>query len=271
MFPPEWHLVNQESGLICSCIFNGLNDLRRANIHDKGSFYGVFFNLTIGIERLLKLTLIIDYMQANQLQCPTSNYVRSHGHDLTSLLVACQQRADVLHIPCDLTFMHSTIKQDILRHLNDYSNGLRYHNLDSLQGKAKGRDPLKSWDSIINSIYKEEVPKRKKVRVEVEAKFVSDLLRNCSSVLHHGLDQNPLDIDSYTLVPSKIATVVPYATLHIIEIINEINRVHFAVADLTHQECHRLGRNNPVVPFVEEGYTIFGMDRSYLLKKKKWP
>jgi len=271
MFPPEWHLINQESDLICSCIYNGLNELRRANIHDNGSFYSVFFNLTIGFERLLKLTLIIDYMQANGLKCPTSNYVRSHGHDLLGLLDTCQRCANTLNVPCDLSFSNSTIKKEIINHLNDYSNGLRYHNLDSLQGKSKGPDPLESWNLIINNIYKNEVPIRKKSKVETNAKLVSDVFRDCSSVLHHGLDQTPLDIDSFSLIPSQISAVAPYLTLHIIDIINEINKIHFAVADLTHQACHRLGQREPAVPFVQEGFVIFGNDRSYLLKKKRWP
>jgi hypothetical protein len=271
MFPPEWHLVQQESSLVSSCIFKGLTDLRKANIYEIGLFYTAFYNLAIGLERLLKLTLIIDYLQANGLVCPTSNYVRRHGHDLTNLLNACQIRATSLGVSCDLSFSGSLRKQQILRLLNDYSNGLRYHNLDALQGGRRGRDPLASWNDIILDIYRDEVSSRRQAVLENRAKFSADALRDLAVVVYHGLDQRSLDIDGFALIPAQIDAAAPYAVYHIIEIVKEINKLHFTVADLTHQECDRQGRDIPVVPFVHESYYVLNNSRRYLLDKKAWP
>jgi hypothetical protein len=144
MFSQEWHLIHQESSLVSSCLFKGLTDLRRASINNKGLFYTAFYNLAIGLERLLKLTLIIEHMRTHNLSCPTSGYIRRLGHNLIQLLNECQKCANTINISCDLTFYSSAIKQDILSLLNDYSNGLRYHNLDALVGQSNGRDPLSS-------------------------------------------------------------------------------------------------------------------------------
>jgi hypothetical protein len=271
MFSPEWHLVQQESSLVSSCIYKGLTDLRLANIHDKGLFYSAFFNLAIGLERHLKLTLIIDFIQANGLTCPTSNYIRSFGHDLFRLLNACQVRSVALGVQCDLLFSTSTRKQEILQFLNDYSNGLRYHNLDSLQGRGYGRDPLATWNDIIVAIYTDEVSRRKKLSVEGQAQFIADTIRDTAIVVHHGLDQSPLNIDSFVQIPAQIDAAAPHAVYHIVEIVSEINRLHFAVADLTHQECSRQNRNDSVIPFVEESYAVLNNSRRYLLAKRRWP
>jgi hypothetical protein len=270
MFPPQWHLIQQESSLISSCLFTGLTDLRNANIHDKGLFYTAFYNLAIGLERLLKLTLIIDYMHCNNLQCPTSKYVRAYGHDLIKLSQACQQRADAIDLPCDLKFSSSIRKQELVAFLNDYSNGLRYHNLDTLQGNASGRDPLASWNDIINSIYMDEVSGRKKINIESKAQILANSIREYSIILHHGLDQSELDVDTFTLQPAQINASAPYAIVHVIEIVNEINKLHFKVADMISLECSKQGKPD-YVPYVQEGYSVFNNSRRYLLDKKKWP
>jgi hypothetical protein len=267
MFTPQWHLIQQESSLISSCLFTGLTDLRNANIHDKGRFYTAFYNLAIGLERLLKLNLIIDYMHCNNLQCPTSKYVRAYSHDLIKLSQACQQRADAIGLPCDMGFSSSTRKQELVAFLNDYSKGLRYHNLDTLQGNTSGRDPLDSWNDIINSIYMDEVSIRKKSSIKNKAQILADSIRECSVILHHGLDQSELDVDTFTLKPAQINAAAPYAVVHTIEIVNEINKLHFKVADMTSLESSRQSKPD----YVPYGHTVFNNPRRYLLDKKKWP
>lgn len=270
-FPPEWHLVYQESSLISSCIYQGLTDLRKANIENRGLFYTAFYNLAIGLERLLKLTLIIDHMQSNNLSCPTSDDIRRLGHDLIGLLKECQHRANAISISCDLAFSSSTIKLEILHLLNDYSKRLRYHNLDALTGRSSGRDPLNSWNGIVMNIYSNEVPVSRREKTELQAQFLADTFRDTSIVIYHDLEQNPLDVDGVITLSMMIEAVAPYAVCHLIEIVQEINKVHFAVADLTHQECIKQGLETSVVPFVQDYYVMLSGDRKRNLKRKRWP
>jgi hypothetical protein len=270
MFSSEWHLVHQESSLVSSCIFKGLTDLRLANITQKGLFYTAFYNLAIGLERLMKLTLIIDHMQANNLTCPKSDYIRGLGHNLTELLSECQKRANLLGIPCDLTFSTAAVKQEILQLLNDYSKGLRYHNLDALTGKSSATDPLSSWNSIIMEIYKNEVSNSRKRKIESQAHFFADAFCDSATVIHHDLDRNLLSLYEFMLTPSVIESASPYAVVHMIEIVNEINKLHFAIADLVHSECQKQGRNTPIIPFVREYYVVLCNSNKYHFKKKRW-
>jgi hypothetical protein len=271
LFRPEWHLVHQESSLISSCIYQGLTDLRKANIDARGLFYTAFYNLAIGLERLLKLTLIINHMQSSNLSCPTSDAIRKLGHDLIRLLKECQYCANTIDTPCDLTFSSSPAKLEILHLFNEYSKGLRYHNLDALTGKSSSRDPLSNWSEIIMRIYRDEVPIRKKKKTELQAQALADSFRGRSVVLYHDLEQNSLDMDGVMILPLMIEAAAPYAVCHVIEIVHEINKVHFAVANLTHQECLKQGLETPLVPFVEEYYAMLGGDRNYHLTRKRWP
>lgn len=69
-----------------SCLCNGLTALLRANLGDKkGFFYSTFFELSIGLERMLKQALILDYMSRNQSAPPDSKTVEGYGHKLRTL------------------------------------------------------------------------------------------------------------------------------------------------------------------------------------------
>jgi len=69
-FPKSFVLLQQEGYLISSCLSMGLTELRSANVHNKGSFYSSLFNLSVGIERLLKAIVIIEHMLNKNLSVP---------------------------------------------------------------------------------------------------------------------------------------------------------------------------------------------------------
>jgi hypothetical protein len=71
MFSDMWYLLQQEGYLTQSCLCNGLTALRHANINDKkGLYYSAFFELSIGLERMMKLIIIIHHMSNNNLTPP---------------------------------------------------------------------------------------------------------------------------------------------------------------------------------------------------------
>lgn len=85
-FTPTWYLLQQEGFLAQACLCNGLTALRQANLGDsKGRFYSAFFELSIGLERVLKLVLILDHMARQQLQPPDTKTVKNYGHKLSAL------------------------------------------------------------------------------------------------------------------------------------------------------------------------------------------
>ncbi len=84
-FPPSFLLLQQEGHLISSCLTNGLTELRAANVHNKGAFYSALFNLSVGIERLLKAIVIIEHMLNNNLSVPNKRQLKRYGHNIVEL------------------------------------------------------------------------------------------------------------------------------------------------------------------------------------------
>ena len=264
----EWHLVVQESHLIRSCIASGLTNLRNANLGEKGLFYGGFFSMSIALERLSKLTLILDHMQKNNLACPSSATLRAYGHDLVRLLAECQSIADDRGIPCELGFEATSPKGVLVGFLSRYARGLRYHNLDELAEPGQATDPLEEWDQILWSIFTSEVSTRKVQSVLRNASIHFEMLDGHTIIRHHDLSKQPMDLRDYVLLPQVIDAASPYVILHLIEIINEINKIQFQVAD---DILSQGSRGHEPIPIVEEFYYFLVGGRRRSLTKKRWP
>lgn len=85
MFNAKGILLQQEGHLFHSCLTVGLTALMTANLDRKGDFYSAFFQLSIGLERAMKVVIIIEHMATNQLKAPTKSQIQSYGHDLIQL------------------------------------------------------------------------------------------------------------------------------------------------------------------------------------------
>lgn len=267
--PKEWHLLAQESHLIQALLANGFTDLRKANLDRKGLFYAGFYNVAIGLERLMKATLIINYIQANRLACPSSDTLRSYGHDLKKLLIECQKIASDNGITCSLAF--SGTKSRILDFLDRYSRKLRYYNLDALSGSTASADPLEEWNSILREIFSKEVSRRSANRKIGQSLALASLLGESAIMMFHDLEKNPLSLEGCAIEPHVVELAAPYVCWHIIEMVHEINKVQFTVADAAEAEAHRMGLAAPVVPYVREFYSFLKGGRSRHLRKVRWP
>jgi len=135
-FLPSFLLLQQEGHLISSCLAMGLTELRSANVYNKGAFYSALFNLSVGIERLLKAIIIMEHMLKNNLSVPTKKQLRGCGHNITELYDECV-KISINHgsqLPARSSI--DNINQELLGLLSDFAQITRYHNnLDALSAQ----------------------------------------------------------------------------------------------------------------------------------------
>ncbi|MBK1644452.1 hypothetical protein CKO25_07245 [Thiocapsa imhoffii] len=123
-----------------ACLCNGLTALRRANLGDKkGLFYSAFFELSIGLERVLKLVLklvlILDHMARNQLVPPDSKTVEDYGHKLRALFDAAKAVCAARNVTALDGFQSDSLPIEILGFLDTFAHpGGRYSNINKLTG-----------------------------------------------------------------------------------------------------------------------------------------
>jgi len=149
-------LLLNEAKLTCSMLGNGLNSLRKSSILNVGLYYQSFFSLSIGIERLLKIIIIIKYRCENNGFFPTSEEikVKSFGHNIIKLI-------DFLDIKIE-----NEIELKILEFLNNFSKKSRYFNIDGIINEnIDYENPLHSWKKIQEDILK--IIKKGKKRYEI--------------------------------------------------------------------------------------------------------
>ncbi|MBI2472441.1 MAG: hypothetical protein HYV59_14570 [Planctomycetes bacterium] len=266
-FPGSFLLLQQEGYLIESCLTSGLTNLRKAHVHNKGGFYSALFNLSIGIERLLKAILIIDHMLQNNLSSPSKKQLKGYGHrliDLYNSVFGVANREGVAVADFDSL---DSINQNILNLLSNFAQSTRYYNLDSLDSRQLCKDPLSHWGEIIFAILNQDVSEKQRTRVLSKAGIIAKLIESKTMVLMHGLDQKPLTLESTFSLPSLHELAVKHAVLRLVSVLCPLRKL---VRSLCHK-TYGLGRTAPPIPQMQEFLEWLWDDRQYVLRKKKWP
>jgi hypothetical protein len=266
-FPASFILLQQEGYLIRSCLTSGLTQLRAANVHNKGAFYGALFNLSIGLERLMKAIVIMDFMIKNDLRVPSKAQLKAFGHDIVSLYDSCitisNQEATKLPVRGSL----ETTTNEILILLNDFAQTTRYHNLDALSSAQRGKDPLNHWNEIIIEILKTDAPRKQQIKINSLAGAVAATITNNTTTMMQGLDQQDLTAEQALSLPGLHDLAVKYAILRIINVLAPIRDL---ISDVSHK-AYALGVSKPPCPQMQEFLEWIWDDKAYVLRKKRWP
>ncbi|MEV7458775.1 hypothetical protein [Streptomyces rubiginosohelvolus] len=150
VFTPEWRLLAHEAGLASYSLRGGLASLRKANYADQQIYYGGFFQYTIGLERVMKLALIIDYLVENGTLPTDRQFAKKFGHKLTDLLTGVADVRSRLDPSARVWELPDPDMTDpAMSALSDFAIGSRYYNIDVLTGKAATQNPVDRWFSEI--------------------------------------------------------------------------------------------------------------------------
>ena len=260
-------LLQQEGHLISSCLTTGLTQLRAANVHNKGAFYAALFNLSVGFERLLKATIIIDHMLKNNLSVPTRKQLKVYGHDILELYGSCV--AISLAEPRKLSPLEAleANAREILLLFNEFAQTTRYHNLDALSSANSGKDPLVHWNEILLSILKSDVSSRSKAKIVSTASAVASAIADKTTTLMQGLDKQALSTEEALVLPGLHDQAVKHAVLYIVKLLSP---VRYLISDLSHK-AYTIGVSVPPFPQMQEFLEWLWDDRDFVLRKKKWP
>ncbi len=242
-------LLLNEANLTFSMLGNGLNSLRKSCIFNVGLYYQSFFSLAIGIERLLKIIIIIKYRCENNGLFPTSEEInlKNFGHNIIKLI-------DVLDIKIE-----DGIELKILAFLNNFNKESRYFNIDGIINEnIKYENPLHSWKKIQEDILK-TIKKRKKIpNKEVLATRLDEIL----SVFMYDLNDNIID-HSINLLNAyeSMEDLQKYETEYVFYIIRKIV-----------WKLNELERTKPTMPYLTEVFYVYlgSYTSSEIRNKKNW-
>lgn len=266
-FPPSFILLQQEGHMLSSCLSSGLTDLRAAHVHNKGGIYSSLFNLSIGIERLLKAIVIMEHMLNNKLTVPTKKQLKAYGHNINDLYDTCKSIADKRNVKLRDRNALNNINQDILNLLNDYANTARYHNLDSLSQSHSNKDPLEHWGEIMIAILYKDVSENQRTKIISQASAIANAIGGITMTVRQGLDKRSLTTEESLVLPALHDQSTKHAVLRVITILTPFREL---ISTLSH-EAYGLGGSQPPFPQMHEFIEWMWDDRQYVLRKKKWP
>lgn len=266
-FPPSFLLLEQEGFLISACLGAGLTDLRSAHIHNKGAFYSSLFNLSIGIERLLKAIVIIEHIATNNLSVPTKKQLKNYGHNIEELYDQCVKIAKARGVAVPDRNLLNPIQKEIISLLCDFAQTTRYHNLDALNPSHVGRDPLDHWGQIVMAILEKDVSKAQKKKILSQSTLVASAIDDITITIMHGLDKTPLSTEEALALPGLHGQAAKYAVLHVVKILAPLREL---TAELSHR-AYTFNTPEPVLPQMQEFIQWLWDDRQYVLRKKRWP
>lgn len=266
MFGEEYRLLSQEGHLTKSSLLSGLDAIKKANIDDRGLFYSGMFQLSIGIERLLKIVILLDHKLQNNYSNLTNKQLRDYGHNIESLFTICSK----IELKVNGRELGLNDKQKkILGVLSSFSKGSRYYNLDELTESHRNSDPLKDWSKVISdhiSILKPSV----REKLEQEALFYCDSNRlgghyypelningQPMTMLEYHYFFHATSKASYYIIWSIISMLEPF--YHLLEKLT--SKIHYIENEQGLKES---------IPFMYEFFPFFLSFKHQVLRKKQW-
>ena len=234
--PPTWRPLIQEAGIAAESLASGLGTLRKANYAQQRLYYHAFFGLSIGLERLMKLIVLIAHVIETGGQFPDSNWLKhKYGHNLLRLFSGVKSiRSGFAPGTFRWELEDEDVANAILLVLSDFATATRYYNLDLLVGatKANQRDAIKQWaEEVGELILESKYDSSQAAKDEHFSAASATLLDPYSLVLHNSEDGNPIsDVAAATLAGRRGEFVQREATFCAARLVRFIYEVLFELA-----------------------------------------
>lgn len=273
MLSESFALFQQEGFLARSSLLAGLNALRKANVDDtnKGLFYSAFFELSIGFERLMKLVLVIDHMAKNDLRPMTDQELKNkYGHKIESLYKSCAELNDRLGKSADDFYEEGSFEWDIIHFLHEFALSARYYNLSKLTNGQRTNDPLNDWWSLLRRVIHSDVSQKKLEKIQSRSLAYCDNFAGNSFTMMRGLDGQLMTTLDAVMYPQLVEAAAPHMVWQVFKIISPFYFLISDVVEAAHEVEHCKGINHPNIPYMYEFFPFLLLDRSDVIRRRKW-
>ena len=245
----KFMLLLNEGHLVAEILAHGVSCINKTSKNRHSLYYQVFFNLSIGFERLLKLILITHKIYRNE--DVSYDYIKKLGHKLKTLQQDVLKITELYYpLSFDENRISLPIHSAIINELNEFANRTRYHNLDKL-GQENTINPIESWEkNIIRYIRKNDIKRYSLSKYDKEVVAELDA--------HTAFDMQDISSWKDMIVQSaENPQIEKFLRLYIMQIIREYSQLLVEISNFGWEE------GNENIPYFKE---IFG----YLIQKDSW-
>lgn len=218
---------------------HGLTYLRKSSFINKGIYFNSFNSLCLGLERLCKICLILDYVRENG-KYPEHDYIRKFGHDLEKLILKVES---ISVDRCEFTELHMMI----ISHLSNFSNSKgRYSNINFIT-EGETIDPINEWHDIDKYIVDNLFTDSDKKKFKKLVTYYQSIDKCIPTIVcGHESDsrENIASSDEFFQQYARFEVVSGYRVLFIIQIIEKLFHILLNVNDRLSRDFYvsELGR-----------------------------
>ncbi|NGQ96597.1 hypothetical protein G3578_15650 [Brevibacillus sp. SYP-B805] len=252
-------LLINEGYLASTSLNHGLTSLRKASLQFKGEYYQAFFQLSIGLERLMKLIILQEHM-GKYKKFPDNKSLRVFGHNLIQLYERIMELTNEYNIEISSI---DNISVKILKLLSEFAVSSRYYNLDNLTGKKQGYNPLGQWRIIQNQITLKYFSNKKKKTVTKKSQIFYQILDDVSFTLVYDENNNVIHKVSELMINIEYAEKVQgYAVYHVYVVIKVLAQLLTEIEYKYHLY--------PCLREFFEHFTLKDYTLTEIVRKKRW-
>jgi len=264
-YSQTFHALLKEAQFTKEMLGTGATQIRLATYASKGVYFQAFTSLSTGLERVGKLSIMIDY-HADHGKFPDSKYMSKEiGHKLIDIhqrLIAIISKRGLTGE--FLTELSDPIHRAILTVLSNFAVGDRYSNINLLVNNPHQNDPMALWfDKVDMPLFESKVSAAKKNRIRQNAQIVDAMAGQISFVLHTSETNEMITTtEDASFRTGMYKAVAPYRQLFVLQIIRFWTQVLSAL-------FYEL-RTSLDLPHFSEIFAMFYKDDSYFRTRKTW-
>ena len=257
MFPETFTLLQSEGYLLQGCFKSSLSGLLAISSAQPGPIYTAFFNYATGLERLLKILLLLDKWHRER-KFLTNGELKAKSHGVDNLYNDARALFPQYGLVWEATYGPDKINADLLLFIAGFANGNRYYNLDNLVGAPhkNAENPIYTWQRLFYRAYAQDHPKAEpivtKPDVPEDTMSLSELSR------HHVI----------------IAATAPYMCCRLVHLLVPLQQLLIAISERVRQDDFKIGGEDTdasIPPEFEQFLDFVTADKSIILEGEDWP
>lgn len=273
-FDKQFTLLAQEAHLTKNAILSGFDLLLKANFfQDKdGYFYSSFFNISIGIERILKLAVITHHMLTNSYSTPTIKQLKSQfGHDIQTLYSECLKLMPTYHPKRSKQPFLGPEDQALVKFFTEYATNSRYFNLNEVCEAKIDRSPLDKWLDIARSVYEQHTPPQVRHKCSMNLLYSMDTTGQRNGLTTY-LDESghPMMVFDCLHRQYVIHKSAPLVIWRLVEILRPIHLLLEAMAQKASEYENSHGSPTMTIPHYEDFFYFLLANKADIKRRKRW-
>lgn len=261
-------LLQNEGFLLENCFRNSLAALRTWRTEDKGAFYGAFFGFTTGLERLLKVLILLDHWHRHR-KFLTDWELKAYCHDIEKLYKSVENLFQQYGVTPKNHLKIDKIDRKLLQFLSTFAQRSRYYNLYTLT-KGGAVDPLGEWEDLLRDIYEKDVPEEKHLPDLDENDILVDNVQGnaCVKLTRTGSTLQTQTEHNYD--QEKMVLALPEMCWRLVKILAPLRALLISIHEKIREEDH--GRDGELsVPYMEECLEFVCEEKSVIYESENWP